>query len=207
MTTAREGKQFRKRVGKGTAAMNIRNFLDYGQDTRFRLTIFSSGTDFACEPRTSTNHIQSSPSCDPASLIFKPLPSCASGSVPIADLQHNAPLIVLLRQAEWPVQCQWSNHWFNHFLIFHTLDTTLYVYSILFQCPISIFFDKKPIIWSFPCFWRLSPLVTSVQTRAKAGFQIWQVSHSGHTGELGPAGRHSEPMHERKSLFCAQPLK
>ena len=94
MTTAREGKQFRKRVGKGTAAMNIRNFLDYGQDTRFRLTIFSSGTDFACEPRTSTNHIQSSPSCDPASLIFKPLPSCASGSVPIADLQHNAPLIV-----------------------------------------------------------------------------------------------------------------
>jgi len=34
---------------------------------------------------------------------------------------------------------QWSDHKFDHFHISHTLDITLYVYYMLFQCPIPSF--------------------------------------------------------------------
>jgi len=93
MTTARDrgGQTIPK---TGLRQLIDENILNYQQDTRFRLAIFSSGTDFACESRTSTKYSKLRlPATLPRSYL-KPLPSCASDSVPIADLQHNAPLFV-----------------------------------------------------------------------------------------------------------------
>jgi len=51
--------------------------------------------------------------------------------------------VVLWLQGEWAVDHQWPECHFTHFHFSHTLDTPSYVYSILFQYPISIFADEK----------------------------------------------------------------
>ena len=53
---------------------------------------------------------------------------------------------VLSLQSQWTVNRQWSGCGFAHFLIPHTLDTSLHTYSILFHRPISFFAAEKPIL-------------------------------------------------------------
>ena len=50
---------------------------------------------------------------------------------------------VLWLQGEWAVDHQWPEWQFAHFRFSNTLDTTSHVYSILSQCPISLFADEK----------------------------------------------------------------
>jgi hypothetical protein len=90
---------------------------------------------------------------------------------------------------------------FCHFLTLYTLNTALDVHYMLFQCPKSLFADKKPIISGFPFFWRSSLRVT-LPVR---NFKMWQsgISRCGWlvhlwTWELVPAGRYPKPTNGGK---------